>query len=414
MSPKEIPMVAQPAVAEQQTDGEPTFPPYRGPAFLSYGFRPFFLGGALFAAAVVLFWVALFAGHIQAEFLYPAREWHVHEMLFGFIPALIAGFLLTAMPNWTDRLPLRGVPLLALFLLWMTGRLLMTSPWLGAAASAVIDGAFLVALALYVWREILAAGCWDRSPIGVLVSFFACANIAFHLSVLRGSPPDLPERLGLAVMTVMLTVIGGRLTSTFTIEYLEERNETKLPAVFTRFDAAVMLVVLLAVMMWVLQPEGAWTGTALIVAGLASLVRLIRWGGWKTLGEPLVFILNVGYGWVGLYLVALGAAVLGIGFHPANAVHLLTSGAMGTMTLAVMTRASLGHTGRPRHADRLTVAIYLLITAGTLLRIFAPNVETPTVLTHGMLGLSAIGWSGAYLLFAVHYGPYLVRPSLDE
>ncbi|HRI37019.1 MAG TPA: NnrS family protein [Nitrospira sp.] len=413
MPSKEIPVVGQPAAAVQQED-EPTFPRYAGPAFLSYGFRPFFLGAALFGAASVLAWVAIYAGYGQADFLYPPREWHVHEMLFGFIPALIAGFLLTAMPNWTDRMPLRGTPLLALFLLWVTGRLLLLSPWLGAATSAVIDGAFLVVLALYVWREIIMAGCWDRLPIGLLVSFFACANIAFHLPALRGLPTDLPERLGLAVMTVMLTVIGGRLTPTFTIEYLEQRNESKLPAQFTLFDGAVILLVLVSTMTWVVQSESTWAGAALIVAGVASLVRLLRWRGWKTWDEPLVLILNVGYAWVALYLVALGAAVLGIGFYPANAVHLLTSGAMGTMTLAVMTRASLGHTGRPRHADRLTVAIYLLVNAAALLRIFAPNAETPTFLTYAMLGLSAIGWSGAYLLFAVHYGPYLVRPSLDE
>lgn len=413
MPSKEIPVVGQPAAVVQQED-EPTLPRYAGPAFLSYGFRPFFLGAALFGAASVLAWVAIYAGYGQADFLYPPREWHVHEMLFGFIPALIAGFLLTAMPNWTDRIPLRGTPLLALFLLWVTGRLLLLSPWLGAATSAVIDGAFLVVLALYVWREIIMAGCWDRLPIGLLVSFFACANIAFHLPALRDLPTDLPERLGLAVMTVMLTVIGGRLTPTFTIEYLEQRNESKLPAQFTLFDGAVILLVLVSTMTWVVQSESTWTGTALIVAGVASLVRLLRWRGWKTWDEPLVLILNVGYAWVALYLVALGAAVLGIGFYPANAVHLLTSGAMGTMTLAVMTRASLGHTGRPRHADRLTVAIYLLVNAAALLRIFAPNAETPTFLTYAMLGLSAIGWSGAYLLFAVHYGPYLVRPSLDE
>ena len=127
-----------------------------------------------------------------------------------------------------------------------------------------------------------------------------------------------------------------------------------------------------------------------------------------------MLILHIGYAWIGLFLVALGTSILGVGFTPENSVHLLTTGAMGTMTLAVMTRASLGHTGRPRHADRLTVTIYLLINLGALLRIFAPNPDTPTAFTHAMLSLSAIGWSGAYLLFVFHYGPYLVRPSLDE
>lgn len=414
MSPNESQIIPAPVPAVQQEDNEPAFPRYEGPVFLSYGFRPFFLGAALFAGLVVLTWVALFAGHIQAEFLYPAREWHVHEMLFGYLPALITGFLLTAIPNWTDRMPLRGAPLLVLFVLWVAGRLFVASPWLGPSAAAAIDGAFLVVLAAYVWREIVAARSWDRAPIGVLVSFFASANILFHLSALQSRPTDFPERLALSVMTMLLTIIGGRLAPTFTREFLAERNMPGLPEVFSRVDGLAIVLVLVGVMSWIAQPESHWTGIILLVSGIASLVRIFRWGGWRTWQEPLVLILHVGYGWVGLFLIALGAAILGIGFSSENAVHLLTTGAMGTMTLAVMTRASLGHTGRPRHADRLTVAIYLLVNIGALLRIFAPNSVPPTTLTHVMLGLSALGWSGAYLLFVLHYGPYLVRPSLDE
>lgn len=414
MSVKEIQIANQPVAAVTEGDAEPSFPLYAGPAFLSYGFRPFFLGAALFAGLSVLLWVALFAGVVQVEFLYRPREWHVHEMLFGFIPALIAGFLLTAMPNWTDRMPLRGAPLLAMFLLWLVGRLLSVFPWTGGPAAAAIDGAFLVLLTAYVWREIIAAGCWDRAPIGVLVGFYACANIFFHISALPAVPTDFPERFALSVMVLLLTIIGGRLTPTFTREFLVARNETKLPQVFSQMDAATILLVLVATIAWIAQPESLWTGAILLVAGAASVVRLLRWRGWRTWGEPLVLILHIGYGWVGLFLIALGGAILGIGFSTANAVHLLTTGAMGAMTLAVMTRASLGHTGRPRHADRLTVAIYMLVNVGAFLRIFTPNLETPTTLTHALLGLSALSWSGAYLLFAFHYGPFLVRPSLDE
>ena len=414
MSSNESQVIPPPVPAVQQEDDEPTFPRYEGPAFLSYGFRPFFLGAALFAGLVVLTWVALFAGQIQAEFLYPAREWHVHEMLFGYLPALIAGFLLTAMPNWTDRMPLRGAPLLLMFLLWLAGRLLVMVPVAGGPVTAGVDGTFLVILAAYVWREIVVAGAWDRAPIGMLVSFFAGANILFHLSALQGRPTDFPERLALSVMTMLLTIIGGRLAPTFTREFMAERNMTGLPEAFSRIDGLAIVLVLVGVMSWIAQPESHWTGIILLVSGVASLVRVLRWGGWRTWREPLVLILHVGYGWVGLFLIVLGAAILGIGFSSENAVHLLTTGAMGTMTLAVMTRASLGHTGRPRHADRLTVAIYLLVNIGALLRIFAPNSPTPTTLTYAMLGLSALGWSGAYLLFAFHYGPYLVRPSLDE
>jgi len=414
MSLKQIQMVGQPAVAKQQEDDEPTFPRYAGPAFLSYGFRPFFLGAALFTGLAVLAWVALFAGMASAGFLYSPREWHVHEMLFGYLPALIAGFLLTAMPNWTDRMPLRGVPLLLLFLLWLGGRLLMAFPWVGATTAAVADGAFLVLLATYIWREIVIAGSWDRAPIGLLVSLYACANMLFHEAALRGTPTDFPERFALSVMTLMLTLIGGRLTPTFTREFLADRNIATLPEVVSLMDGVAIVSVLVGVITWVLQPESVGAGALLLVAGVASVVRLLRWGGWRTWREPLVLILHVGYLWVGLYLLALGASILGIGFSTANAIHVLTTGAMGTMTLAVMTRASLGHTGRPRHADRLTVTIYLLVNIGALLRIFSPNPVTPTALTHAMLGLSALGWSGAYLLFALHYGRYLVRPSQDE
>lgn len=413
MSSNEIHVVGRPAAVKEEDD-EPNFPPYRGPAFLSYGFRPFFLGAALFTGLAVLAWVALFAGRVSVDFLYAPREWHVHEMLFGYLPALIAGFLLTAMPNWTDRMPLRGASLLSLFLLWLGGRLLIAFPLAGSTTAVVIDGAFLVILAAYIWREIIAAGTWDRTPIGVLVSLYACANILFHLSALRGSPTDSPERFALSVMTLMLTIIGGRLAPTFAREYLADRNMAPLPDVFSRVDGVAIVLVLLGVVAWNLEPESLGAGSLLIVGGIASLIRWLRWGGWRTWREPLVLILHIGYAWIGLFLVALGASILGVGFTPENAVHLLTTGAMGTMTLAVMTRASLGHTGRPRHADRLTVTIYLLVNVGALLRIFAPNPDNPSVLTHTMLGLSALTWSGAYLLFAFHYGPYLVGPSLDE
>jgi uncharacterized protein involved in response to NO len=414
MSGKEIPVVGQSVVGSVEENDEPTFPRYAGPAFLSYGFRPFFLGAALFAGLAVLFWMVLYAGKERADFLYPPRDWHVHEMLFGYLPALIAGFLLTAMPNWTDRMPLRGAPLLFLFLLWLIGRLLMAGPLTGAATAAVIDGSFLALLALYIWREIVVAGVWDRAPIGILVSLYAITNILFHLSALRGVATDFPERLALAVMTLMLTVIGGRLTPTFTREFFAQRYMPGPPEIFSPLDGIAIALVLVGVITWVLQPESLWAGAMLIVAGLASVIRLLRWRGWRTWREPLVMILHVGYGWIGLFLMALGTSILGVGFSPENAVHLLTTGAMGTMTLAVMTRASLGHTGRPRHADRRTVAMYLLINVGALLRVFAPNVDPPTTLSYAMLGLSAFSWSGAYLLFAVVYGPYLLCPSLDE
>jgi uncharacterized protein involved in response to NO len=403
--------VSQPTAAG--SDDEPTFPPYDGPAFFSFGFRPFFLGAALFAGVAVPAWVLVFAGAIGSNFLYAPREWHVHEMLFGFLPAVMAGFLLTAMPNWTGRMPLRGMPLVSLWLLWLAGRLIVAVAGPGPLVSAVVEASFLVALAGIVWREIAAARMWNRLPIGALISLYAAANILFHVLALRGTPTDLAERLALSIIFMLLTMIGGRVTPAFTGEYLKEQRITPPPAPFSRFDGLSILLVLIAALAWIVQPEGYVAGGLFVAAGAANLFRLSRWRGWMAWREPLVFILTVGYGWVGLSLLALGVASLGV-LPTANAVHVLTSGAVGAMTLAIMTRASLGHTGRLRHAGLMTVVIYGLVNLGAILRVFTPAPDAPTGMTHLLLGMAAVAWSGAYLLFALVYGQILVRPSLDE
>ena len=383
--------------------------------FLSYGFRPFFLGAALFAGVAVPAWVLIVAGVSGATFLYAPREWHVHEMLFGFLPAVITGFLLTAIPNWTGRAPLRGIPLLSLWLLWLAGRLLLAWPWFGPLAAAIVDGMFLVVLTMFVWREIAVGGTRSQAPIGVVISLYACANILFHVMALHGATADLPARMALGLVMLLLTMIGGRVTPNFTREFLaQERIDPARVAPFSRVDGLSIVLVVAAAVAWIVQPENVVAGGALVAAGSINLFRLTRWSGWLAWREPLVWILSVGYGWLVLSLLALGGAILGMGLPTGNAVHILSSGAVGTMTLAVMTRASLGHTGRTRHAGPVTVLIYVLVNLGAILRVFAPTPDAPTAVTNLILGLAAAGWSGAYVLFALTYGPYLVRPSLDE
>ena len=280
--------------------------------------------------------------------------------------------------------------------------------------SAIVDGAFLVVLAALVWREMAAAGSWGQAPIGVLISLYACANILFHVLALRGAPTDLPERMALALIMLLLTLIGGRVTPNFTREFLIQENKIVLPASFSRVDGLSIGLVVVAAIVWIVQPESNAAGGTLIAAGLANVVRLWRWRGWMIWRETLVLILHVGYAWLALSLLALGEAILGIGLPTANAVHVLTTGAVGAMTLAVMTRASLGHTGRPKHADPITVFIYVLVNFAAMLRVFVPTPDVPATLANLMLGLAAAGWSGAYVPFALVYGPFLVRPSLDE
>ena len=386
-------------------------PGYQGPTFFSYGFRPLFLGAALFSGVAVPTWILILAGVGDSEFLYVAREWHVHEMVFGFLPAVITGFLLTAIPNWTERPPVRGSELMLLFTLWLAGRLVTVIPWLPPLVSATVDGAFLVAVAGLVWREIAAGGSWSHGPMGGLISLYAGANILFHLRALSGATTDLPERMALALVMVLLALIGGRVTPNFTRDFLVQYGMIEQPAPFSRFDGLSVVLVGIAAVAWTLQPQAMATGWTLVAAGLANLGRLSRWYGWVTWREPLVLILHLGYGWLAMSLLALGGAILGLGLPTADAVHALTTGAVGVMTLAVMTRASLGHTGRPLHAGPMTVFIYILVNLGAMLRIFGPITDLPTNI---VLGLAAVGWSGAYLLFAVVYGPFLLRPSIDE
>jgi uncharacterized protein involved in response to NO len=384
---------------------------YRGPALLSYGFRPFFLGAALFAGVAVPAWIWILIQAGDSALFHTGRQWHVHEMIFGFLPAVITGFLLTAIPNWTDRPPIRGVELGVLAAVWLAGRLAIAVPWPSPSLSAVVDSAFLVAVAGLVWREIAAAKSWTHAPVGGLISLYAAANLVVHVLALRGAETEPAERMALALVTMLLAFIGGRITPNFTREFLGGQGLSNQPARFSRFDGLAVVLVGIAALVWTVQPERTATGWLLLAAGLVNLGRLSRWYGWMTWREPLVLMLHVGYGWLAISLLLLGGASLGIGLRPADALHALTTGAVGAMTLAVMTRASLGHTGRPRHAGPMTVAIYVLVNLGALLRVFGPSSDLTTPV---VLGSAAACWSGAYLLFAAVYGPYLLRPSLDE
>jgi uncharacterized protein involved in response to NO len=262
-----------------------------------------------------------------------------------------------------------------------------------------------------VWREIAAGKSWSHAPIGVLISLYAGANILFHVLALSGAATDLHARMALALVMVLLALIGGRVTPNFTREFLAQQGMSKRPASFSRFDGLSVVLVGIAAVSWIVQPQAMVSGLLLVVAGLVSLGRLLRWYGWVTWPEPLVLILHLGYGWLALSLLVLGGAILGVGLPTTDAMHALTTGAVGVMTLAVMTRASLGHTGRPKHAGPLTVCIYILVNLGAMLRVFGPSIELSTNL---VLGLAAMSWSGAYLLFALVYGPFLLRQSLDE
>lgn len=382
---------------------------WQGPAVLTFGFRPFFLLAALWAALAVPIWVASFTlgdGTIGGT---DGRLWHTHEMLFGYGAGVIAGFLLTAVPNWTGRLPVSGWPLAGLVGLWLLGRVAGFLPPAAGLSAVVADVAFLVVFAALVWREILAAKNRRNLPVAVMVSVLACANIAFHASAQWPEAGPHAERVAVAVITALIALIGGRIIPSFTQNWVLPRGLAR-PTPFGLFDKIALVVTVGALALWVATPQGAATGVALLAAGGLGLVRLARWRGWQTWPESMVWILHLGFVWLPVGFLLLGASALAPAAVPFTAgVHALTAGGIGVMTLAVMTRATRGHTGRPRASDLATTTIYILILAAAVVRVAAPFLGD---LTPALLGISAGLWVLAFAGFALVYGPMLLRKSL--
>jgi len=377
---------------------------YRGPALFSYGFRPFFLFGAVYAGAMIPLWLSVFAGDTSLPTAFAVRDWHVHEMLFGYIGAVIAGFLLTAVPNWTGRLPIQGRPLAFLFAAWFAGRLASTfSAVIGWKAALAIDAMFLLLLAAAVGREIVAGRKWNNLKVVGIVSLLALANIAFHLEAHLDGLAEVSTRAGVALVVTLVCVIGGRIVPSFTRNWLARRGPGRMPVPFGRFDAVTMVAGVCALVAWIANPSGRLVAAALAFAGLLHLVRLARWAGYRTVSDRLVLILHVAYAFVpvGFLLAALAAVDL---VAPSAGIHAWTGGAIGSMTIAVMTRATLGHTGKPLSASIATQAIYAAIVVAALGRICAaldPSYSLP------LLTVAGTAWAVAFLGFAFTYGPLL-------
>lgn len=381
---------------------------WTGPALLSYGFRPMFLGGAVWAAGAMALWIGVLTGRVTLPSAFDPLAFHVHELLWGFGGAVIAGFLLTAVPNWTGRLPIVGWPLGALFALWVAGRIAVGfSGELPASAVAAVDLSFLTILALALGREIVAGGNTKNLPVLGLVGLLVVANGIFHVEAAGGpASSGVGMRLGLAVVMVLIVIVGGRIVPSFTRNWLARRAAGAMPAPFGRFDKIAIAAAVIALLASVATPGALGTGLLAALAGVLHVVRLVRWAGWRTGAEPLVTILHVGYAFVPLgFLLLAGAILLPSEVPRVAALHAFLAGAMGVMTLAVMTRASLGHTGRPLHAGGGTLAIYALAVAGAAARVAAAFAPGATWLLH----LSAGGWIGAFILFAVLYGPLLLQ-----
>src|SRR5262245_8396101 len=387
----------------------PRLKSFSGPALLSYGFRPFFLLGAIYAGLGILIWLPMFFGEIAMPTAFSPRDWHIHEMLYGYLPAVITGFLLTAIPNWTGRLPLQGGALAGLVTGWIAGRIAVCiSVVIGPLASATVDVLFLLLVASAIGREVIAGRNWRNLPSICIVLIFLVGNVIFHIEDYETGNAEFSTRLGIAAAVALISLIGGRVVPSFTRNWLARENPGRLPVPFGRFDQAVLAVSVLAMVSWVASP--AWIGTAalMLLAAAAQTIRLARWAGDRTWRDRLVLILHIGHAFVPLGFPMLAANVLVPQVISISAgIHAWTVGAIGTMTLAIMTRASLGHTGHTLAAGPLTHAIYAAVVIAAVLRVAAALLpDAMTLLLHA----AAAAWIAAFWMFAAGYGPLLMRP----
>ena len=380
-------------------------PASAGFALWNLGFRPFYLLASGFAALSLLLWVCQYAGYLPAAYVRnPA--WHGHEMLYGYTMAVVAGFLLTAVRNWAGKPTPAGAPLIALAALWVAGRVLVLTPF--AIAAAVVNAAFPVAVAIAIGIPIVQSRNRRNYFFIAVLLLLGLAVLAFHLAHLGIFP--LPERaslqVGLDVVLFIMVVMGGRVIPMFTNNGIPGVQATRHP-VIEKLALGGVLALLAADL---LQPSPVVIAVVTLIAAVAHAARLYLWQPWRTIRTPIVWVLHLAYGWIVIYLMLRGLAAMGI-VGELFAVHALTVGAIGGMTIGMMTRTARGHTGRPLVVDGFEVACYVLVALAAVIRVFGgillPGIYLVTVVVSG------ICWSAAFALYAVRYWPVLSRPRLD-
>lgn len=327
-------------------------------------------------------------------------------MLYGLVPAATAGFVLTAMTNWTGAAPLRGGALLGLILVWLAGRVVMwVAGWLPGLLVAVVDLAFIPALTIYVACRVLRHQNYRNLILVVVLALLAVGNLLMHVGFSTGATGllRLGQLQGFDLITLMMVVIAGRIIPAFSANWL--RNNGGQPEWVIR---SVWTERLLIPLTWLDFP--AALGIVALLAGMTNGIRLIQWNGWRVVREPLLWILHLAYLWIVLALLLRGVSVFNTAVSDSLWQHVLGLGGIATLMLGVMTRVVMGHTGRPLKLPRFGLAIYLLIIAATLLRLMAA-----LHLVDYRLGvtLAALGWILAFGLFVLLYWPVLTQPRVD-
>jgi uncharacterized protein involved in response to NO len=378
------------------------------------GFRPFFLGVGVHGCLGVAAWTAIWLGALPSPSWLAPTLWHAHEMLFGLVAAAIAGFLLTATPVWSGRAALCGRPLMALFAVWLLGRLaLLAAGALPAGLVAAIDFAFLPLLAGVLMRTLWRTGQARNYAVVALVGGLALANGAVHAQALglAATSAPLALRFSADVVLVLIVVIGGRITPAFTTNALMRLGSDARVRSRPGLDRLAVGAVCVLAGLDLAAPRGVASGLAAALAGLAVAARMTGWQTLHSWRDPLVWSLHAGLLWAAAGLLLVAAGDLGGGVPPNAGLHALSAGAMGSMILAVMTRVGLGHTGRPLRLPRGAVLSYALVHAGAIARVLAALLPGPA--QRPLLLVGGVLWAAAFGLFAVLYAPILTRARID-
>ena len=389
----------------------PRVRPIRRFALFEYGFRVFFLLAGLHGAVLIPIWVAAALGRLSLP-VGMEVSWHAHQMIYGFAAAGLAGFLLTAVPGWTGTPPRRGLPLIGLAILWLAGRIAMTFPAeFPPPLAAAIDLAFLPALAAAIAGPLVAA----RKPRNLLLllplTAFWAGDWAMQAEF-AGLADSAGEgaAIGIDVLLLMIAIIGGRIVPAFTASGLAAAGDPARPRSTPGLDRSAIAAMALLIVAEAASDMSLATGAIAAAAALLNAARLAGWRGERTLHSPILWVLHLGYAWLVAGLALKAVAALSDLVPEAAALHALTAGAIATMLLAVMSRAALGHTGRPLRAHPATVSAYVLVSVAALLRIGAAFM--PSLYSELLMG-SGIAWALAFLLFVAVYAPILALPRAD-
>ncbi len=373
------------------------------------GFRPFFLLAALAASVWMPLWSLIYGAVFPLPMNYMAPVWHGHEMIFGFTAAVIAGFLLTAVPNWTGVPGHRGGALAALAAIWLAGRAAMLlSAWLPLWLVAIVDAAFFPALAAAIRPSIVAAGKPRHFLFPRVLMAFAAADALIHLGAMRIVPngEELGLKTAIDLVTVLMVVVGGRVVPSFTA------NAVGSPPREPNWTDRWALYAVLALTGLEFIPALPWLqGLAALTAGAINAWRMRGWQTVKTAGRPILWVLHLGYAWVVIGLLLRAASLTGW-MRWQDAIHGLGAGAIGTFTLGMMSRVALGHTGRPRKVAPVIAAAYLMISFAAMLRIITP-LAVPAVNIVVATHVASCLWAGAFLIYLIVYAPKLLRPRAD-